>query len=85
MTEENENSVSVNEAGFVLLPENFQTKRKPIQTLSKLNTVTEKKPQMSEKQMMKQMSSQLHNQKKVREEILMNLVMNFAHLVCASE
>lgn len=63
MIEDDENSVYVNEVGFVLLPEKFQNK-KPHSTLSKLKTVTGKRPQMSEKEMKKQMFSQLHNQKK---------------------
>lgn len=67
MIEDNENSASANEVGFVLLPEKFQSTKKKNPTLSKLKTVTRKKPQMSEKQMKKQMSSQLHNQKKARE------------------
>lgn len=66
MIEDDENSLSANEVGLVLLPEKFQTKKKH-STLSKFKIVSGKKPQMSEKQMKKQMSSQQHNQKKVRE------------------
>lgn len=84
MIEDDENSVCANEVGFVLLPEKIQRKKKPHSTLSKLKTVTGKRPQMSEKEMKKQMSSQLHK-RKVRDETHMILVMNFAYLVCASE
>lgn len=53
--------------GLCCYLKNFRAQKKKNPTLSKLKTVTGKKPQMSEKQMKKQMSSQLHNQKKARE------------------